>query len=134
MARALGETPIPDDQLFIGKATGDPTDPQTRIDQIGTGGFAGTCPLWTYVLAEAQVTSWAKAPAGADKATIPIQLGPVGGRIVAEVFAAMLKADPTSYLNAPAPFSPRDDFCHKAGGTSVFGLAELLNVALGRQP
>lgn len=86
------------------------------------------------MLAEAQVTSWAKAPSGADKASIPIQLGPVGGRIVAEVFAAILKADRTSYLHAPARFEPRDEFSHKAGGASVFGLAELLNVALGRVP
>jgi len=134
VARVLGERPIPDDELLIGKATGDPGDPQTPIAGIGTGGFAGNCPLWTYVLAEAQVTSWAKASTGADKASIPIQLGPVGGRIVAEVFAAILVADPTSYLNAPTRFSPRADCSRNSGGTSVFGLAELINVALGRQP
>jgi nucleotide-binding universal stress UspA family protein len=44
--------------------------------------------LWAYVLSEAQVTSWAGLPANVDKATkgaTPIRLGPVGGRIVAEV-------------------------------------------------
>ncbi len=134
VARALGEKPIPDDQLFIGKATGDPTDPQTSIDKVHDGAFAGKCPLWTYVLAEATVTSWAKSPKTKDKASIPIQLGPVGGRIIAEVFAAILSADPTSYIHASPRFSPRDDFTHKSDGTSVFGLVEVLNVALGRQP
>jgi hypothetical protein len=80
------------------------------------------------------VTSWAKFPDAKDKGSIPIQLGPVGGRIVAEVFAAILKADPTSYLNAAAPFSPLDDFSHTSCETSTFGLAELLNVVLGRRP
>jgi hypothetical protein len=134
VARALGEEPIPDAELVIGKATGDPSDPQTPIATIGKGGFAGNCPLWTYVLAEAHITSWAKAPAGREKRLIPIQLGPVGGRIIAEVFAAILKTDPTSYLSAASRFSPRAEFSHLAEGTSVFGLAELLNAALGRQP
>ena len=58
---------------------------------------------------------------------IPIKLGPVGGRIVAGVFAALLRGDPTSYLNEGAPFTPITDFTR--GGK--FGLAELINVALG---
>jgi hypothetical protein len=133
VAKALGAQPIPDNQLLIGKATGEADDPKVPITQVAAG-FANNCPLWTYVLAEAQVTSWAKAPSTADKDSIPIQLGPVGGRLVAEVFAAILKGDPTSYLNAPSQFSPRADFSHAGSGGPVFGLAELLNVALGQQP
>jgi hypothetical protein len=134
VARALDVTPIPDERLIIGKATGDPNDPQTPIASIRDGAFAGKCPLWTYVLAEAYQTSWDLAPTTQDKATIPIQLGPVGGRIIAEVLAALLIGDPTSYLNASTPFTPREEFVHHSDGGSVFGLAELLNAALGRQP
>ena len=61
---------------------------------------------------------------------IPVKLGPVGGRIVAGVFAALLRGDPTSYLNEGAPFTPITDFTRDG----AFGLAELINVALGRAP
>ncbi|MEA2503531.1 MAG: hypothetical protein QOG36_574, partial [Actinomycetota bacterium] len=96
-------------------------------------GFRDNAPLWAYVLSEAQVTSWAHLPANVDKATkdaTPIRLGPVGGRIVAEVFAALLLGDRTSYLNAVHNFTPIPELT-KAG---TFGLAQLINVALGRTP
>jgi len=53
----------------------------------------------------------------------------VGGRIVADVFAALLRGDPTSYLNQGAPFTPIADFTRDG---RTFGFAELINVALGR--
>jgi len=52
----------------------------------------------------------------------------VGGRLIAEVFASLLRGDPTSYVNAEHKFKPFPEFSH--GRT--FGLAELINVALGR--
>ena len=64
--------------------------------------FAGNCPLWTYILAEAMRNHQQPDP------TIPVteavtvstpQLGPVGGRIVAEVFLGLMFADPSSYLH-----------------------------------
>ena len=73
------------------------------------------------------MTSWKNADPGPAKDDIPIKLGPVGGRLVAEVFASLLRGDPTSYLYADPKFAPIKDFTH--GGT--FGLAELINVALG---
>jgi hypothetical protein len=42
------------------------------------------------------------------------------------VFAALLRGDPTSYLNHGAPFTPIGDFTRN----EAFGLAELINVAL----
>lgn len=127
IAEQLGVKPIPDNELLIGKATAD--DPKTPIADIASG-FAGNCPLWTYVLAEAQRSSWKKAPPDANKDAIPIRLGPVGSRLIGEVFAALLLGDPTCYLTADPRFTPKPNFSH--GG--VFGLAELINVALGRQP
>lgn len=128
VARALGVPPIPNDKLVIGKATAD--DPKVLISSISSA-FADNCPLWTYVLAEAQVTSWAGLPAtisNDDRDAVPIRLGPVGGHIIAEVFAALLLGDPTSYLNAGKPFTPIPEF----SPDGRFGLAQLINVALGR--
>ena len=60
----------------------------------------------------------------------PSNLGPVGGRLVAEVFASLLRGDPMSYLNAKHRFEPIAAFTHDG----TFGLAELIKVALGRLP
>jgi hypothetical protein len=57
----------------------------------------GPAPLWYYVLREAELRAEGR------------HLGPVGGRIVAEVFLGLLKEDPSSYLrNEPGwtPFLP----------------------------
>jgi hypothetical protein len=128
VARAMGLPVIADQDLIIGKATAN-SEP-TPITEVAPG-FAGNAPLWAYILSEAQVTSWNRpANSGLAKNDIPIKLGPVGGRLVAEVFASLLRGDPTSYLNADHKFVPIKDFTH--GGR--FGLAELINVVLGRKP
>jgi hypothetical protein len=62
-------------------------------DQVGLSWAAGT-PLWFYILKEAQ------ACGGGD------QLGPVGGRIVTEVFLGLLRADPSSYLVVNPSWTP----------------------------
>ena len=48
--------------------------------------------------------------------TTPIRLGPVEGRLVAEVFASLLRGDQTSYLYAEPTFRPIPDFTRR--GTS----------------
>ena len=130
VAEALGEKPIPDDELVIGKAiAGGENKPLAEI----ASGFKGQAPLWAYILSEAQVTSWQRAKAAkpdVDENSIPVKLGPVGGRIVAEVFAALLRGDPTSYLNQETAFEPIPTFTHDG----KFGLTELINVALGHTP
>ena len=83
VARAMGVTPLPDSQILIGAATGDPTD-QRPITDISAN-FAGSAPLWVYVLAEA-----GRNPSG--------RLGPVGGRLVAETIVGLLASDPTSIV------------------------------------
>ena len=125
VARALGEEPIPDDKLVIGKATAKDRDKLRTLRQIAAG-FAGRAPLWAYVLSEAQVTSWDRADNDQSRDNIPIKLGPVGGRIVTDVFAALLRGDPTSYLKQGAPFTPIEEFTRDG----KFGLAELINFAL----
>ena len=127
VAKALDFQPIPDDKLVIGKATAD--DPKTPIADISPG-FAGKAPLWAYILSEAQVMSWENADPGLAEDDIPIRLGPVGGHIVAEVFATLLRGDLTSYLHAEPEFAPIAAFSRDG----TFGLAELINVTLGRTP
>jgi hypothetical protein len=46
-------------------------------------------PLWLYVLAEAEITSNGE------------KLGPFAGRLVLEVFHALIEASPVSILDAP---------------------------------
>jgi hypothetical protein len=64
------------------------------------------------------------------KDDIPVRLGPVGGRLVAEVFASLLRGDRMSYLYAEPAFQPIAAFA-RAG---TFGLAELINLALSHTP
>jgi hypothetical protein len=129
VADLLGVKPLSDLELTIGKATKSPEDPKTPLSTL-IPAMAGNAPLWTYILSEAQVTSWALDPTNPDKDTIPTRLGPVGGHLVAEVFAALLLGDRTSFVSADADFTPLPEFSHDG----QFGLAELINVALGRQP
>lgn len=125
VAKALGIPVIRDEDLKIGKAVAG--SPKTPITQVAPG-FTDNAPLWTYILSEAQVTSWKNADPGQARDDIPIRLGPLGGLLVAEVFASLLRGDPTSYLHAERTFKPIAAFTHNG----TFGLAELINVALGR--
>ncbi|MBK8212056.1 MAG: hypothetical protein IPK78_21090 [Rhodospirillales bacterium] len=56
--------------------------------------FATSTPLWFYILREAELTQDG------------LRLGPVGGRIVAEVFIGLLQADPDAFINAKPDFKP----------------------------
>ena len=126
VAAALGITPIPDKELMIGPAT---TDGERKPITKVAPSLAGNAPLWAYILSEAQVMSWKNASGPASDKT-PIRLGPVGGRLIAEVFASLLRGDRTSYLYAEPTFKPIPDFTRRG----TFGLAQLINVALGRAP
>jgi hypothetical protein len=64
-----------------------------ELTPLGVG-FEHSTPLWYYVLKEAEVV--------ADG----LHLGPVGGRIVAEVFIGLLQTDPGSYLAAQPRWQP----------------------------
>ena len=127
VAVALGVAPIPDEKLMIGKATA--TARRKPLVEVASG-FAHKAPLWTYILSEAQVMSWADTDPR-DSQNIPIRLGPVGSRIIADVFAALLIGDRTSFIHNDRPFRPVPEFTRDG---ETFGLAQLINVALGRTP
>ena len=74
--------------------------------------FVRSTPLWYYVLKEAEVVEQG------------LRLGPVGARLVAEVFIGLLESDSDSFLNAPDPFVP--SFGVTPG---AFTIVDLLNFA-----
>jgi hypothetical protein len=124
LAKAMGLTPLPDDQILIGKFTGDKNDSSPIVKVAGTS-FAGNCPLWTYVLAETLETKLTVKTLEGNKPITTRQLGPVGGRIVAETFLGLLLADSTSYANLNPLWEPSLQV------DGVFGLRELIRHALG---
>jgi hypothetical protein len=113
VARAMGITPIADRVLlenldFAGDLTGLGTDEQAVREDL-----AGRAPLWFYVLREAEVEAKSE------------HLGPVGGRIVAEVLIGLLAGDPLSYLGVDPSWRPF------LGPTPrQFTLTDLINLGL----
>jgi hypothetical protein len=106
VARAMGIAPLPDDELLPQELA---LSAETRAN------LSGHAPLWYYVLREAAVQA-----GGAH-------LGPVGGRIVAEVLIGLLAGDPTSFLSADPGWTPT-----LAGRRSGhFTLSDLVNLADG---
>jgi hypothetical protein len=108
VAAHFGVAPLTAAQLKQGL----PPEESALLDSAG-GLLLSKTPLWYYVLREAAVLH------AGD------QLGPVGGRIVAETFVRMLKRDPDSFLNAPTPFKPS----LPSTTPGDFTVADLVNVA-----
>jgi Animal haem peroxidase len=92
----------------IAQKIGAPTLTKADLKELkGYGvGLDTSTPLWYYVLKEGELLENG------------LRLGPVGGRIVAEVIIGLLQTDPSSFLTAqpswtptlPAPFSGTGDF------------------------
>ncbi len=124
VARAMGVTPLLDGEIEIGKGI-DAGDPDKKpIGDIAGGAFAGKCPLWTYILAEAMRNKEpVKIPVTEDKTIQTPRLGPVGGRIVAEVFLGLMFGDPHSML------SLNPEWCPASGPD--YHLKDFVNFALG---
>ena len=106
-ANALGLTPLTAAQLTAGL-------PAAEIALLNSNGgiLLAKTPLWYYVLREAMVTNGGN------------QLGPLGGRIVAETFVRMLRRDADSFMNVPS-FAP--SLPSSVPGT--FMIADLLEFA-----
>jgi len=139
VAHAMGVKVMKDDEITIGKFVDDPQggdDPDIRgtIDSIGElAAFKGKCPLWTYILAEAlnhqtkvviPVSENEKVPHPPLIISTP-QLGPVGGRIVAEVFLGLMFGDSDSMLRVDPNWTPT------IGGPDL-RLKDFVNYALGK--
>jgi hypothetical protein len=104
VASAMHQRPLSDEQLAINGV---------RLTELGFP--PRKAPLWYYILKEAEVTA-----RGAH-------MGPVGGRIIGEVFLGLLKGDFKSYLNQDPdwkPFLP-------AASQGSFTIADLIRFAMG---
>jgi hypothetical protein len=108
MAKAFGIPPMTAAQLTSGL-------PATEVAVLNSSGglLLARTPLWYYVLREAAVLGGGN------------QLGPVGGRIVAETFVRMLKRDASSYLNVSGGFAP----ILPSATPGDFAVADLVNFA-----
>jgi hypothetical protein len=119
-ARALNSRPLRDDQILIGKAVEDPEEGMA-ITEVSRR-FAGSAPLWTYLLAESTANSFNVHHGRIDGDQIaPMRLGRVGGRIVAEVFVGLMWVDRSSVLYNPS-FRPIAAFTNDG----EFGFRELI--------
>jgi hypothetical protein len=78
-------------------------------------GWGGEAPLWFYILKEAELP-----PYNGER------LGPVGGRIMAEVLVGLLQRDPNSYLYLNAAWKPAPPI---APTTGHFTFVDLLKYA-----
>jgi Animal haem peroxidase len=115
--KALG---LPSGQR-VGRAMGLPDDFILSREEIDLPGnlaapFGDNTPLWFYILKEAEVRCNGE------------HLGPVGGRIVAEVLIGLLAGDPASYLSAEPTWRPKKgQFGCKQDGK--YSIADLLGFA-----
>jgi hypothetical protein len=123
VAKHMGFPVIPDNKLIVGKASTDSGDQKDNVPLTSIAPeFKGNAPLWYYVLAEGY-QQFADKP----KDETPIHLGPVGGRIVGEVFVGLMMADSLSYLRQDPTWRPIPEFCN---ANKEFGIAELLTQAM----
>ena len=84
---------IPSGQA-IARRMGVPALTPTQLDMLKPYDMERNTPLWYYILKEAELMENG------------LRLGPVGGRIVGEVFIGLLKADETSYLATRPRWTP----------------------------
>ena len=105
VADALGELVLDEDDLV--EPLGD------RVDGPERAALGQATPLWYYLLREAELLGGGG-----------LHLGPVGGRIVAEVLLGLLEADPSSYLRQWPDWKP--DLPHK----DRFTMADLVKFTL----
>ena len=84
---------IPSGQA-IARRMGVPALSPAQLDMLKPFDMEKSTPLWYYIMKEAELIEDG------------FRLGPVGGRIVGEVFIGLLKADETSYLSAQPRWEP----------------------------
>lgn len=104
VARAMGVEPLSEAELFDG----------VNLSEDVKRDLAGRAPLWFYILKEA------------ERRAESAHLGPVGGRIVAEVLIGLLAGDPLSYLNVEPNWTPT----LPAATEGRYTLSDLINFAI----
>jgi Animal haem peroxidase len=97
----------------IARIMGVPVLTPVQLADLQPFGMDRSTPLWFYILKESELV---------EKG---LRLGPVGGRIVGEVFIGLLKADPTSYLAVNRRWKPE----LPSAKSGEFHLTDLLTFA-----
>jgi hypothetical protein len=110
VAQALGEKPMSDDVLWKGEER---EEVLKRFPQ-----FINNAPLWFYILKEAERTNEITDPNGGGH-----HLGPVGGRLVAEVLVGLAYYDEHSFLRQAPQWRPHREVARENG---TFDMARLI--------
>jgi hypothetical protein len=110
VAHFMGFDALTDAELFDSENAGRKARRQQVFD-ANQDAFAENCPLWFYILREAEVAS-----GGAH-------LGPVGGTIVAEVLTGLIMEDRFSFLSQWPKWRPTI----KGAEAGHFTMADLIN-------
>jgi hypothetical protein len=120
VARKMGQAPLSTEQLLTSPYP-NPTPEQlsqhqqtTQALQSNNGFLLKQTPLWYYVLKEAEVLHGGE------------QLGPVGGRILADVFIRLLIDSEEAFVHHP-DWQPR--FGWQGGDPKEYKIADLLSFA-----
>jgi hypothetical protein len=95
----------------VAKAMNMPVLAAADLDDLETYHLEARTPLWFYVLREAEVAANGE------------RLGPVGGRIVAEVIIGLINGDAQSYLRQ------EPDWTHTYGANGSFTVVDLVKEA-----
>ena len=118
VARLMGVTPLTNAQLArnyrikvtvpiqnntVNVISEGPVANDSLASELADPGWNGEAPLWFYILKEAELVGDVGAVDGKGMART---LGPVGGRIVAEVLLGLLDADPGSYRQVEPAWRP----------------------------
>jgi hypothetical protein len=129
VARSMGVTPLTNAELswnhrieIMWKIQNNKVEANRRWKELDTdlqsiladGEWRGEAPLWFYILKEAEILGQGE------------RLGPVGGRIVAEVLVGLLQKDPNSYLYLQPNWKPQLPIARVKG---TFTMADLLMYA-----
>jgi Animal haem peroxidase len=109
VACVMHEKPLTEDELELGNL------PKSWAE------LKRSAPLWFYILCETCRATDAKG-----RLKPGTHLGPVGGRIVAEVLASLLEGDRSSYLHRDPPWEPRE-----LETDGDFTMADLVKTAQG---
>ena len=111
VADAMDEALLSDEELLLDK-----TVPKGAREAL-----MRSTPLWFYVLCEAE------KPRDRDgRPRAGAHLGPVAGRIVAEVLVGLVEGDPTSYLGSKPAWRPTE-----LGTGGDFTMADFVRIAQG---
>jgi hypothetical protein len=106
---------LPSGQRIARRMRVEPLTPGDLPELAAYGiGLERHTPLWFYVLKEAEMVADGR------------HLGPVGGRIVAEVILGLLQLDPGSYLNTQPKWRPT---LPSRYGSDEFRMVDLLTLA-----